>query len=226
MSNAAQATLQKQLRDLLKSPIPGFIVGLHKDNIFEWDVGIIGPPGTMYAGGYFKCTIKFSDQYPFQPPTFTFNTSLLHPNIYPDGKLCISILHPPGDDPLSGESAAERWNPTQSVESILLSVLSLLSDPNTSSPANVDAGVMYRQDPVKYAAIVKEQVELSKKDIPADVVMPCSAEDLFTVKPPAPKADVEDDTFWYDDEDEDFAVSSDGDGDFGPSGDTLSSSSE
>jgi hypothetical protein len=45
------------------------------------------------------------------------------------------------DDPTSGEKAEERWNPTQSVESILLSIVSLLNDPNCSSPANVDAGV-------------------------------------------------------------------------------------
>ncbi|CAJ0922075.1 12689_t:CDS:2 [Entrophospora sp. SA101] len=57
--------------------------------------------------------------------------------IYTDGKLCISILHPPVEDPTSGETAAERWNPTQSVESILISIVSLMGDPNCSSPANV-----------------------------------------------------------------------------------------
>jgi ubiquitin-conjugating enzyme E2 R len=88
---------------------------------------------------------------------------------YPDGRLCISILHPPGDDPLSGEKAEERWNPTQSVESILLSIVSLLNDPNCSSPANVDAGVMYRNDRESFNKIVEKQVEESKKDIPKSV---------------------------------------------------------
>lgn len=63
--------------------------------------------------------------------------------VYPDGRVCISILHPPGEDEMSGEDASERWLPTQSVSSVLLSVLSLLADPNTSSPANVDASVCY-----------------------------------------------------------------------------------
>jgi ubiquitin-conjugating enzyme E2 R len=74
-------------------------------------------------------------------------------------------------DPNSGETAAERWNPTQSVESILLSVVSLLNDPNCSSPANVDAGVMYRNSRDEYNKIIKSQVEASKKNIPEDLVM-------------------------------------------------------
>lgn len=49
------------------------------------------------------------------------------------------------DDPQSGELPCERWNPTQSVRTILLSVISLLNEPNTFSPANVDASVMYRR---------------------------------------------------------------------------------
>ena len=64
-----------------------------------------------------------------------------HPSVYPDGKVCISILHPPGEDAMSGELPEERWLPTQTVGTVLLSVISMLNDPNTSSPANVDASV-------------------------------------------------------------------------------------
>ena len=64
---------------------------------------------------------------------------------FQNGELCISILHPPVDDPHSGEQACERWNPTQNVRTVLLSVISLLNEPNTSSPANVDASIMYRK---------------------------------------------------------------------------------
>jgi ubiquitin-conjugating enzyme E2 R len=67
---------------------------------------------------------------------------------------------------MSGEKAEERWNPTQSVESILLSVISLINDPNCSSPANVDAGVLYRNDREAFDAIARRQVEASKKNIP------------------------------------------------------------
>ncbi|KAL6954350.1 Ubiquitin-conjugating enzyme E2 14, partial [Sarracenia purpurea var. burkii] len=58
---------------------------------------------------------------------------------YPDGHVCISILHPPGDDPNGYELASERWSPVHTVESIVLSIISMLSSPNDESPANVEA---------------------------------------------------------------------------------------
>lgn len=73
---------------------------------------------------------------------------------------------------MSGESADERWSPVQRVESVLLSILSLLDDAEVSSPANVDAGVMLRNDPAKYKEMVKKDLEASKEDIPAGFVMP------------------------------------------------------
>ena len=69
-----------------------------------------------------------------------------HPNVYPDGKVCISILHPPEDDKYGYESAAERWSPVQSPETILISVISLLHSPNDESPANVEAAVLWREE--------------------------------------------------------------------------------
>jgi ubiquitin-conjugating enzyme E2 G1 len=61
----------------------------------------------------------------------------------PAGDVCISILHEPGDDQFGYESASERWLPVHTVESILLSVMSMLSDPNIESPANIDAAVRH-----------------------------------------------------------------------------------
>ena len=72
-----------------------------------------------------------------------------------------------GDDPASGELASERWNPSQNVRTILLSVISLLNEPNCSSPANVDASVLYRKykdanqkkkRTTEYAKLVLQQV--------------------------------------------------------------------
>ena len=73
-----------------------------------------------------------------------FISKIFHPNIYPDGRVCISILHAPGDDPLGYERSSERWSPVQSVEKVLLSVMSMLAEPNCESPANVDAAKMWR----------------------------------------------------------------------------------
>ena len=64
------------------------------------------------------------DQYLFNDAMHVF---FLHPSVYPDGRVCISILHAPGDDPMGYESSAERWSPVQSVEKILLSVVSMLA---------------------------------------------------------------------------------------------------
>ena len=82
--------------------------------------------------------------YPLNPPKMRFISKIFHPNIYPDGRVCISILHAPGDDPLGYETSSERWSPVQSVEKVLLSVMSMLAEPNCESPANVDAAKMWR----------------------------------------------------------------------------------
>ncbi|KAF7723711.1 hypothetical protein EC973_001752 [Apophysomyces ossiformis] len=146
--------------------------------------------------------MTFPEDYPFSPPTFRFNREFFHPNVYPDGRLCISILHPPGDDPVSGEKAEERWNPTQSVESVLMSIISLLADPNCSSPANVDAGVAYRKNREMFDSVVKSQVETSKQDIPAGFKMPKTEQDFMIT---APVEIEDDDNFWYESgDDSDF----------------------
>jgi ubiquitin-conjugating enzyme E2 R len=146
--------------------------------------------------------MTFTDKYPFSPPTFKFLRPIYHPNIYPDGKLCISILHPPGDDEQSGETASERWSPLQGVESVLRSVLLLLDDPEIASPANVDAGVMYRDDRAQYNKKAKETVEASHEDIPSGFVMP------KTLDTAPPTKFVDDDTFWAEsDAEDDFGAS-------------------
>lgn len=89
--------------------------------------------------------MTFPQDYPYNPPKVKFLSKMWHPNVYENGDVCISILHPPVDDPQSGELPSERWNPTQNVRTILLSIISLLNEPNTYSPANVDASVMFRK---------------------------------------------------------------------------------
>ncbi|OBZ74651.1 Ubiquitin-conjugating enzyme E2 G1 [Grifola frondosa] len=109
--------------------------------MYEWEIMIIGPPDTIYEGGFFKARLTFPEDFPLSPPKMRFITPMWHPNIYPDGNVCISILHPPGEDQYGYEESGERWLPVHTVESILISVISLLSSdkPNLDSPANVDA---------------------------------------------------------------------------------------
>jgi ubiquitin-conjugating enzyme E2 G1 len=86
--------------------------------------------------------------------------------VYPDGKVCISILHPPGEDAQNAqESAEERWRPILGVEAILISVISMLSDPNDESPANIDAAVMWRNDKDSFKREVRKIVRRSQEDL-------------------------------------------------------------
>ncbi|RDX83498.1 Ubiquitin-conjugating enzyme E2 13 [Mucuna pruriens] len=118
MASQASLLLQKQLKDLCKNPVDGFSAGLvDETNIFEWSVT------KNDLGHYFP---------------FLYGIGF---TMYPDGRVCISILHPPGDDPNGYELASERWTPVHTVESIVLSIISMLSSPNDESPANVEAAI-------------------------------------------------------------------------------------
>ena len=97
--------------------------------------------------------------------------------VYADGNVCISILHTPGDDPTMYEQASERWSPVQSVEKVILSVISMLagesetcdivsdqtadistSEPNLESGANIDCCKLYRENKAEYERQVRESI--------------------------------------------------------------------
>ncbi|KAJ2798088.1 hypothetical protein H4R20_004946 [Coemansia guatemalensis] len=125
------------------------------------DVTLYGPPDTDYSGGLFIAILTFTKDYPFEPPTMCFQSRMWHPNIYKDGKVCISILHKPEEDDMGYEHIDERWSPAQSVHSVLLSVIGMLGSPNDESPANVDAAKMLREDRKAYKREVQRCVERS-----------------------------------------------------------------
>lgn len=164
MSDQAVLLLRKQLKELSRNPIEGFSAGLVDDsNVFEWAVTIMGPPDTMYEGGFFNATMTFPPEYPNKPPVVKFLSEMWHPNVYPDGKVCISILHTPGDDPHGYEKADERWSPVQTVETIMLSIISMLSSPNDESPANIDAAKQFRDDRAGFRKKVAQCVRRSQE---------------------------------------------------------------
>ncbi|KAE8221628.1 hypothetical protein CF319_g5043 [Tilletia indica] len=131
---------------------------ISEDNYLEWEALLPGPEDTPFEGGVFSAKLSFPSTYPLEPPTMRFEPPIFHPNVYPDGLVCISILHAAGDDPNMYESASERWSPVQSVEKVLLSVLSMLAEPNVESGANIDACKMFRDDPAGYESTIREQV--------------------------------------------------------------------
>ena len=97
------------------------------------------------------------------PPKLKFVSELWHPNVEDNGDVCISILHPPGDDQYGYENASERWLPVHTVTTIMLSVISMLADPNDESPANVDAAKEWREDPKAYKKRVQRCVRKSQE---------------------------------------------------------------
>jgi len=165
--------LANQYKNILADPVEGFTVELEDEaSLFEWKVYIEGPKDTCYEGGVFQLQLSFPKDYPMSPPVLKFMSDFWHPNVYHDGKVCMSILHPPGEDAMSGELAEERWLPTQSVTTIVLSLMSLLNDPNCSSPANVDASVEWRKQRESYINKCKKLVEKANKEKPAHIQIP------------------------------------------------------
>lgn len=183
-------------------------IELDEGALFKWTIGLmVVNSESAFDGGYFKTEMTFTSNYPYDPPTFKFLRPIYHPNIYPDGKVCISILHAPGEDEQSGEMACERWSSIQCVESVLRSILLLLDSPEIGSPANVDAGILYRDNRSAYNIKAKAAVEESKEDIPEGFKMPTTLNDA----PPAKLAD--DDDFWAESGDDFGASDSSGDDD-------------
>ena len=141
---ASLKRLHKELTELTKNPYDEFSVSLKDEDIYKWEIIIFGPHNTPYEGGMFKTEMSFPKEYPNKPPELKFISDIYHPNIYANGKVCISILHE-GEDQWGYESSSERWNPIHGVSSVIMSTISMLSDPNDESPANLDAAVMWRE---------------------------------------------------------------------------------
>jgi len=104
---------------------------VNENNLLHWNATIFGAMGTPYAGGVFKLDIKFPNNYPFVPPVVRFQTRMFHPNISERGDICLDILK-------------NHWSPAYTVTQVLLSIVSLLSDPNPDDPLNPDAAELYK----------------------------------------------------------------------------------
>ena len=161
MQSFAAKKLQREFADINeKSDVP-FTVGLvDESDFFTWEVLIIGPEDTLYEGGVFKAVLRFPQDYPNSPPKMVFTSKMWHPNIFKNGAVCISILHPPGADLTNpDERLDEKWRPVLGVKEVLLSVMSMLLDPNLDSPANIDAAVEFRSSIQAYKKRVRHFME-------------------------------------------------------------------
>lgn len=198
---AASKRLWKEYRDLVspKTGLKQVKVEVDDDNVFLWNVVLLViDPESSYYGGYLKGELRFPKNYPFSPPNFRFTPAIYHPNVYNDGRLCISILHEAGNEQ-SDEPDNETWSPAQSVESVLLSILSLLEDPNISSPANVDAAIAFKKDKAEYARRIHNEVNRSRMNMPKEFTFP----KMDDAKEKEEEAAVDNAEEWWEDEDDD-----------------------
>ncbi|CAL8405704.1 unnamed protein product [Arctogadus glacialis] len=75
MTEQSNLLLRKQLGELNKNPVEGFSAGLiDDDDIYQWEVVVIGPQDTLFEGGFFKAHLIFPKDYPLRPPKMKFIT--------------------------------------------------------------------------------------------------------------------------------------------------------
>lgn len=148
--NRSRTLIMKDFQRTQNRANEHFSVGLSDNDIYVWDVLMFGPKDTPYENGIFRAKMIFPLQYPEAPPTFKFISEMYHPNIDEEGNVCVSILHKPGEDKYGYEKLSERWLPVRNPESVILSIVSLLTAPNCESSANIKAAQSLRDSPEAY----------------------------------------------------------------------------
>ncbi|CAF2584264.1 unnamed protein product [Rotaria sp. Silwood2] len=112
-------------------------------DMINWFGWIDGPKDTPHTNGRFYLSLKFPSDFPFKPPEIKFVTQIYHPNISIKGEICFDILH-------------SQWSPVLTIWNLLISLCSLLSDPNPEHGINKEALELYIADKNKYEQIAKQ----------------------------------------------------------------------
>ncbi|CAF1129480.1 unnamed protein product [Adineta steineri] len=135
--------INKELLELEKDPPANCSAGPVNDDMFHWQATIMGPGDSPFQGGVFFLSIHFPADYPFKPPKITFTTKIFHPNINSNGAICLDILR-------------SQWSPALTISKVLLSICSLLCDPNPDDPLVPDIARTYKTDKEKYNATARQ----------------------------------------------------------------------
>ena len=139
------ATVQRINRELNlfnKDPPANCSAGPIDDDIYHWEASVLGPHNSPYEGGIFRLDIIFPSEYPFKPPKVKFMTTIYHPNINSSGGICLDILK-------------DQWSPALTISKVLLSICSLLDDPNPDDPLVPEIADEYKHNRVQYNETAK-----------------------------------------------------------------------
>ena len=135
--------LNKELYDIKNDPPLNISAGPIGDNIYEWEAVLLGPSETPYEGGVFKLDIHIPKDYPMKPPNIIFKTKIYHPNINSAGSICLDILK-------------TNWSPALTLSKLLLSICSLLADPNCDDPLVPSIATQYKTNYELFKETAKE----------------------------------------------------------------------
>ena len=113
--------LKAELKELINNPPCNCSGGLLGEDIYTWQATILGPESSPYENGVFFLRIDFPKDYPFKPPKVIFTTPIYHCNINSSGGICLDILK-------------DKWSPALTISKVLLSICSLMDDPNPKDP--------------------------------------------------------------------------------------------
>jgi len=136
--------IRKELKEFKKNAPVNCSASPIKDDLFHWKGIIIGPEGTPYDSGIFNVDIRFPSDYPFAPPRVAFTTKIYHPNINKDGAICLDILR-------SG-----AWSPALTISKVLISICSLLNDPNPKDPLVPEIAHQYVNNRAEYEITARD----------------------------------------------------------------------
>ncbi|CAG8452658.1 453_t:CDS:2 [Acaulospora morrowiae] len=157
MSGICKTRLQEERKQWRKDHPYGFYAKPENTegglNLMVWNVGIPGPKGTPWENGMYKLVFTFPEDYPVKPPKCKFVPPLFHPNVYPSGTVCLSILN---ED--------EAWKPSIRIKDIVIGIQKLLNEPNLNSPAQSEAYMMFKNDLVAYEKRIKLQAQERRAD--------------------------------------------------------------
>jgi len=135
--------IQRELQELGRDPPANCSAGPVGEDLFHWQATIMGPDDSPYSGGVFFLDIHFPNDYPFKPPKVTFTTRIYHCNINSNGGICLDILK-------------DQWSPALTISKVLLSVCSLLTDPNPGDPLVPDIANLLKTNVTQHDATARE----------------------------------------------------------------------